>query len=176
MNKSKICTKCKKEKPLLSFGKDKKSKDGLNYWCKECNLIAMNSYKINNLEKLLESKRKYNNSDEGKKKIKEYAKKNRIKTSRRQREYRNTEEGRIKRKTYRNKYYYNNQIKIKAHRSVFNEIRGGRLIPPVHCSICGDENTLFAHHDDYSKPLEIRWLCRRCHTDWHNENGSGLNG
>ena len=32
----KIFTKCKKEKKLSEFGKHKKSKDGLNWWCKGC--------------------------------------------------------------------------------------------------------------------------------------------
>ncbi len=33
----KQCTKCKKWKDKSKFGKDGKSKDGLRYWCKECN-------------------------------------------------------------------------------------------------------------------------------------------
>lgn len=34
--KTKICTRCKEEKPLSSFVKQKKSKDGLRYWCTAC--------------------------------------------------------------------------------------------------------------------------------------------
>ena len=31
---------------------------------------------------------------------------------------------------------------------------------------CGKENA-YAHHDDYNKPLEIRWMCPSCHKKYH---------
>jgi hypothetical protein len=34
------------------------------------------------------------------------------------------------------------------------------------CEICGDA-TVDAHHDDYRKPLEVRWLCRQHHVRVH---------
>lgn len=40
----KICTKCNKEKRLTDFTNRKSSKDGKNYWCKEC----ANTYKSSN--------------------------------------------------------------------------------------------------------------------------------
>ena len=33
---SKVCTKCKVEKPLDSFGSNRRTKDGLQHYCKEC--------------------------------------------------------------------------------------------------------------------------------------------
>lgn len=43
--------------------------------------------------------------------------------------------------------------------------RRGRLVHEP-CETCGDA---FAekHHDDYDKPLEVRWLCRPCHLAEH---------
>ena len=35
----KICTKCKKEKNLTEFHKNKRMKDGYFYYCKECKSI-----------------------------------------------------------------------------------------------------------------------------------------
>jgi hypothetical protein len=34
---------------------------------------------------------------------------------------------------------------------------------PQHCSACGVECKPQGHHPDYSKPLEVVWLCRPCH-------------
>jgi hypothetical protein len=42
------------------------------------------------------------------------------------------------------------------------------------CEVCGAEAQ--GHHDDYAKPLVIRWLCRVHHVEWHHEHGPGLNG
>ena len=34
------------------------------------------------------------------------------------------------------------------------------------CEVCGAAE-VDAHHDDYDKPLEVRWLCRRHHWQEH---------
>lgn len=39
-------------------------------------------------------------------------------------------------------------------------------LPRQPCEVCGDPKT-DGHHDDYSKPLEIRWLCRSHHRQHH---------
>lgn len=51
--------------------------------------------------------------------------------------------------------------KNKARRKVRYAIKTGKLIKQP-CEFCG-ETEVFAHHDDYSKPLEVRWVCRSCH-------------
>jgi hypothetical protein len=51
--------------------------------------------------------------------------------------------------------------RIKARVIVSREIRAGRMIRG-NCEICGSSNAN-AHHDDYSKPLEVRWFCRKDH-------------
>lgn len=35
------------------------------------------------------------------------------------------------------------------------------------CEVCGTQRYIDAHHDDYSKPLEVRWLCRSHHKQHH---------
>jgi len=34
------------------------------------------------------------------------------------------------------------------------------------CEECGDANSQM-HHEDYDKPLKIKWLCRPCHLEHH---------
>lgn len=72
-------------------------------------------------------------------------------------------------KEYRKKYPF----KYRAHSLVNNAIRGRRLFKEP-CCICGREDTVEAHHDDYSKPLNVRWLCAAHHKQWHAEHGEGL--
>lgn len=53
----------------------------------------------------------------------------------------------------------------KAHYLVSNAVRDGRL-KKEPCLFCGQEN-VHAHHRDYTKPLEVVWLCPRCHNRLH---------
>lgn len=48
--------------------------------------------------------------------------------------------------------------------------RRGKLIP-APCEKCGTAKTEM-HHDDYAKPLDVRWLCRPCHLDHHATPGA----
>ncbi len=43
--------------------------------------------------------------------------------------------------------------------------RRGKIILQA-CEACGSEKTEM-HHDDYARPLDVRWLCRECHLDTH---------
>jgi len=56
-------------------------------------------------------------------------------------------------------------IQYKARTAVNNALRDGRLIRQP-CEACGAEEGQ-AHHDDYSKPLEVRWLCGQHHRAAH---------
>lgn len=71
----------------------------------------------------------------------------------------------------RNHYHYKRLQKeryperIKARQLVFSAIRSGKLVRG-NCEACGKEKG-HAHHDDYSKPLEVRWFCRKHHRQLH---------
>jgi hypothetical protein len=70
------------------------------------------------------------------------------------------------REAYPNKY--------RATTMVNNAVRKKQLFPQP-CEVCLAAKTV-AHHDDYLKPLNVRWMCQAHHKQWHAKNGSGLNG
>lgn len=63
--------------------------------------------------------------------------------------------------------------KYKAHNAINNALRDGR-IHKLPCEICGAGKSV-GHHDDYDKPMEVRWLCQAHHKQWHAIHGEALN-
>jgi len=61
----------------------------------------------------------------------------------------------------------------KASDIVSNAIRDGRM-KRQPCEVCGDPKSE-AHHPDYAKPLDVMWLCRSHHVQWHHKHGPGKN-
>ncbi len=41
-------------------------------------------------------------------------------------------------------------------------VRSGTAVKPATCDRCGRPGPVVGHQQDYSRPLEVRWLCRRC--------------
>lgn len=148
----KTCRRCLKEKALDQFYVAVAMKDGHINTCRDCSSARSAEYRLNNLARIQKRDRINNRSDARK----AQDKLRRIK-------YR--EDGTLKRKqqAYNAKYPF----KIKAHRVVKNAIRRGRLVR-LPCEVCGAAKAQ-AHHDDYSKPLDIRWLCRAHHMEHHRK-------
>ena len=57
--------------------------------------------------------------------------------------------------------------KWKVNYKIYLMIKAGKL-KKQPCEVCGNVNAQ-AHHDDYSKPLEIRWLCQIHHSQLHSQ-------
>jgi hypothetical protein len=55
--------------------------------------------------------------------------------------------------------------KEKARRIIRSAIEKG-LMTRQSCEVCGSSNTQ-AHHEDYDKPLEVKWLCPSHHAKVH---------
>ncbi len=59
-----------------------------------------------------------------------------------------------------------NKIKRAAHVIVGNAIKYGQLTK-APCVVCGGKAQ--AHHENYSKPLEVVWLCPEHHKERHKQ-------
>lgn len=57
--------------------------------------------------------------------------------------------------------------KLKARKDVQIAVQRGILVKPKVCEQCKQPNYVYGHHPDYSKPLDVIWLCRECHTKVH---------
>jgi len=97
---------------------------------------------------------------------------NRENESRRQkrREYQKTEAGKQAHKRAMDAYHKRYPMKYASHVITGNAIRDGKLIQASECSVCKSTEKIEGHHDDYTKPLEVRWLCESCHKEWHRHN------
>lgn len=65
---------------------------------------------------------------------------------------------------------------MKTARMAVRIAKRAGLISPQPCEHCGrspKDVPIYAHHKDYEKPLEIVWLCRRCHSREHVRLGWG---
>ena len=89
------------------------------------------------------------------------------------RDYQKTEKGKVAHNNATKKWVEKNAIKRGVHIITGNAIRDGKLTK-AKCESCGDKK-VNAHHDDYAKPLRVRWLCDTCHNIWHKINGEGKN-
>ena len=147
------CNKCSEPKSKSDFYKSNKS------ICKDCLKKSAKKYREDNIERVKEYDKGRANNPERVEARKAYAK---------------TEEGIIAGNRAKKRWQDNNAIKRGAHVITGNAIRDGKLIK-VPCENCGDPK-VHAHHDDYAKPLEVRWLCSTCHKDWHKEHGEAVNG
>lgn len=149
-----ICKVCGLDKATSEFYSTNKSK------CKDCLRIIANNYRLEHLDKVRQYDRNRPNKSERTKKSKEYKDRMRIE---------NPEKfDRIfhgSRKNYRAKF----KEKQIAVGRVNYALKTGKLIRPANCSVCGVECKPHAHHSDYSKPLDIVWVCIKCHVAIHNK-------
>jgi hypothetical protein len=64
------------------------------------------------------------------------------------------------------------RMKAKARTKLRRAVRAGKIVRPKECSSCGhsqDDCRIEGHHADYTRPLEVEWLCTKCHRARHPE-------
>ena len=65
-------------------------------------------------------------------------------------------------------FHKRNPQKRRASDLLCHAVADGR-IERGSCEACGSNVNVHGHHDDYSKPFEVRWLCPLCHVRHHKE-------
>jgi hypothetical protein len=134
----KQCFKCGQAKPLDEFYPHPQMGDGHLNKCKDCARKDVRQHRLENPERV----RAYDNA--------------RARHPHRK----------AAREAYAASFGENSPEKRKAHGIVSREVRAGRLAKQP-CAFCGTPEPVEAHHHDYSKPLDVTWLCKPCHRRFH---------
>lgn len=134
-------------------------------------------YKDKHNPKLLAYQREYQKrfrkTAKYKKWLHEYLKKNakRIRLSIKQ--WQKTKKGKLSRNRYQTTLRYVKGDSIRNRDLIYKQVKRavecGKLVKGL-CEVCKDDK-VHAHHEDYSKPLQVRWLCARHHRYTHIGKG-----
>jgi len=135
----KVCFKCNQEKNLSEFYAHKAMADGYLNKCKECTKNDVKKNYRTNINHYVE-----------------YDRERELKPERK-----------ASKAIIQKKHCDLNPQKRKARLAVGNAIRSGKIVK-MNCEVCGSQNSQ-AHHHDYSKPLDIKWLCFVCHRAEHGQ-------
>ena len=135
----KKCFKCGEIKDISEFYKHGEMADGHLNKCKECTKKDVKDNYKANISHYVEYEKERSMRTDRREQAKKYQRKRRIKS--------------------REKYI--------ARTMVRNAKRDGWL-KRMPCEVCGEEKSQ-AHHDDYSKPLDVRWLCFKHHRELHGQ-------
>ncbi len=136
---SKICTSCGVKKSNSSYGKRSASKDGLSASCKICLSFRDEvKYERNKAERI-----------------------------RRSNLFHKTEAGKKSAKASVKKWVEKNVDRKAAHLALRLAVKKGLVMPWPVCAIPECSCIPVAHHPDYSRPLDVVWLCDQHHKDIH---------
>lgn len=135
--KLKTCFRCGEGKPKRDFYRHSGMTDGRLGKCKDCTKEDMRVHRIKNPRPREYDRERYRNDPKRRKAAAENAR----------------------------RWNRRNPEGYRAHYLTSNAIRDGRL-KRQPCKKCGNKKS-HAHHEDYSRPLDIMWLCPICHQQKH---------
>jgi hypothetical protein len=133
----KLCTRCNQVKPRSEFHRHCRKPDGLRSHCKACRKI--------------DAKAEYH-ADPGRAIARSaaWARANPERAS-----------------ALKAAWTARNPEKTLAHRRLNDAVKTGRIERPEKCELCDTQGRVEGHHADYGRPLDVQWLCTRCHADLH---------
>lgn len=151
MVRSKKCFKCVTVKPITEFYKHPMMGDGHLGKCKDCTKTDVRSHRLLNIEKI----RAYD---------RERAKLPHNVASRRERS--KLPHMKALQAALNKEWRQADRRRTKCHNALIRAVRSG-FIKKMACVMCGSQKSQ-AHHPDYDKPLDVMWLCPKCHRKEHD--------
>lgn len=161
----KTCFKCNKTKPLSDFYAHKQMADGHLNKCKECTKNDVHIHRSENIERIQEYDRERGKLQHRKENCTIYRKNHLEEFAARNREYYHRDPSRVL--AAKKLWAESNPEKRHAHNLVNAAVRDGKLLR-LPCSVCNNQKSE-AHHEDYSRPLDVVWLCRKHHAELHEQ-------
>lgn len=144
----KACIKCHVAQPLSEFYRHSKMRDGHLNKCKACTRIEVNANRAA--------------------KLAYYQAYDRVRYAHQGR--RGVPSAETQRRGSR-AWSLRNREKTRAQSVLARAVRTGKLLVPKRCSACRTKGAaLQAHHADYDKPLDVQWLCVKCHATTHRRS------
>ena len=142
----KTCFKCGQSKPLNEFYAHPRCRQGTLNKCKECTKIDVGLH----YQKKMQDPA-WIAKERERQRIKERARRAAGKV--------------IPDQGAKNRWARRNPHKIRAQHKARTAVIKGK-IAKLPCEVCGSANVQ-AHHDDYERPLDVRWLCAKHHAEHH---------
>lgn len=147
---TKVCKKCGRKLPISEFYVHKEMNDGHLSFCKECVKARVRKYRDDNIDEIREKDKKRHSLVF-------------LNTEKEKNRYKNLQKS-------KNNWGKRNRLKRNAHTQLKRAIDKGLILKQNKCEICGKTNcNIEAHHYDYSKPLDVIWLCTECHGKVHRQ-------
>jgi len=142
----KDCGRCGKRKELSDFYVNRAKEDGLTTWCRSC---------LSEYHKARLAKANASRPEGWKQKAKDktaYSK-----------AWKEANPGKMT--EYKRDWWRKNKDRLKVKDAVRYAVKTGKLVK-TPCEVCGEEK-VEGHHPDYSRPLDVVWLCRQHHLEIH---------
>jgi ribosomal protein S27AE len=152
---TKRCARCGLTKSSSEFHRNSARYDGLSVYCGACMNERTREYAAAHPEKVKEREKRHKTRNPG-------AAAERQRRHRRLFPAEGTQQSLLERTLHPDR--------VRARKSVHYALKVGKLTRPDSCESCGRSANLTGHHHDYSKPLDVRWLCSSCHKKIHLED------
>lgn len=166
----KRCPKCEESKDVADFYRNRARHDGLSSYCKSCMNQSSAKWRKNNPDRQAEIEKRYEQAHPGRRReiSERYAERHpegRLEAGRRYvKRHPDRIAARVKRERKANPKIF------KARKALTGAVERGAVLKPTSCEDCEREleaRLIHGHHADYSRPLDVEWLCARCHATRH---------